>query len=249
MTKLFLTFLIGCTVASCGSLAAQELVEFSARYQAKANGLNARAKRDLEAIGPNTYRLSNNIEAKLAGFTVANLRQSSELSFVDNKLRPLAYSYQLSGVSSDVQAIGFNWDAGVAVSSEDDESWTITLADSVMDPLSYQLALRRRLQANPDAQIGSIFDFQIIDGDEIELQLQQYRLTGEEVLSTSLGRMNSVKLSRVRDAGDRRSTTIWLARDWDYLLIRIEQRSRSGLRIELDLERATVNGETVAALP
>jgi hypothetical protein len=71
----------------------------------------------------------------------------------------------------------------------------------------------------------------------------------DEVLQTPLGRLNTVKLERVRAASDDRVTAIWLARDWDLLLVRIDQVSASGLSIKLELEHAIVGEDEVTALP
>jgi hypothetical protein len=37
--------------------------------------------------------------------------------------------------------VSFNWDAGVALSADEDESWTVAINDHTLDELSYQLAL------------------------------------------------------------------------------------------------------------
>jgi hypothetical protein len=58
-----------------------------------------------------------------------------------------------------------------------------------------------------------------------------------------------VKLERVRAADDERSTSIWLATEWDFILARLEQVSSSGLTIELDLERASIGSRQVQGLP
>ena len=156
---------------------------------------------------------------------------------------PLNYTYQLSGVSRASHAIFFNWDAEIALSTEDDESWQLPLRDGVIDQLSYQVAMRQALIDNSDSE--AIFSFDIIDGDAIEMQ--QYRLVGEEILSTPLGELNTLKLERVREASDQRASKIWLAVDWNFLLTRIEQLNNSGLQIVLELKSAELNGEIVRA--
>jgi hypothetical protein len=49
----------------------------------------------------------------------------------------------------------------------------------------------------------------------------------------------------VRSDDSRRRTTVWLATDWHYLLVKLEQVSGSGTETSLSLEAATVNGETL----
>ena len=222
-------------------LQAAVLLEYSAEYEASANGLSATATRSLINVSENTYRLSNSLEASFAGKTFANLNQASEFILEDNKIIPQNYSYQLMGISRTSHTIFFNWDAKIALSMEDDENWQLPLSDGVIDQLSYQTAMRQALINKAGSQ--TTFSYDIVDGDTIETQ--QYRVVGEEVLPTPLGELNTLKLERVREAGDERATKIWLAVDWNYLLTRIEHVNSSGLRIVLVLKSAELNGEIV----
>jgi len=233
---------LSCFANSCHSQNTR-LLEYVAEYEASANGLAATATRSLSKIDENSYRLSNSLQASLAGQTLASLVQASEFIIEGDRVVPLNYTYQLSGVSRASHAIFFNWDAEIALSTEDDESWQLPLRDGVMDQLSYQVALRQALIDNSDSE--ATFSFDIIDGDAIEMQ--RYRLVGEEILSTPLGELNTLKLERVREASDQRASKIWLAVDWNFLLTRIEQQNNSGLRIVLELKSAELNGEIVRA--
>jgi len=217
------------------------LLEYSAEYEANANGLAATATRSLIKVSENTYRLSNSLEASFAGKTFANLNQASEFILEDKKIIPQNYFYQLMGIMSKSHTIFFNWAAKIALSTEDDENWQLPLSDGVIDQLSYQIAMRQALIDNSGSQ--TTFSYDIVDGDAIETQ--QYRVVGEEVLPTPLGELNTLKLERIREASDERVTKIWLAVDWNYLLARIEQLNSSGLRIVLELKSAKLNGEIV----
>jgi len=217
------------------------LLEYVAQYEASANGLAATATRSLSRIDENLYHLSNSLEASIAGQALANLEQASEFTIDGKRVVPLNYSYQLSGASRASHAIFFNWDAEVALSTEGDESWQLQLNAGVMDQLSYQVAIRQAFIDNNE--IESTFSFGIVDGDAIEMQ--EYRLVGEEIISTPLGELNTLKLERVREASDERVTEIWLALEWDFLLTRIEQFNSSGLRISLELKSAVLDGTTV----
>lgn len=217
------------------------LLEYVAQYEASANGLEATATRSLNRTDENSYRLSNSLEASIAGQALANLDQASEFIIDGGRIVPLNYSYQLSGVSRASHTIFFNWDAEVALSTEGDESWQLQLKEGVMDQLSYQVAIRQALMDNTEDETS--FSFEIIDGDAIEIQ--EYRLVGEEITSTPLGELSTLKLEQVREASDERVTEIWLALEWDFLLTRIEQLNSSGLRISLELKSAKLDGNTV----
>jgi hypothetical protein len=239
-TVILLTFTLNSLTSYCYAQNTP-LLEYVAQYEASANGLAATATRSLSKIDESSYRLSNSLEASIAGQALANLEQASEF-IIDGKLVvPLNYSYQISGVSRASHAIFFNWDAEVALSTEGDESWQLPLKEGVMDQLSYQVAIRQALIDNTEEETN--FLFEVVDGDAI--QMQEYRLVGEEIISTPLGELSTLKLERDRSASDERVTEIWLAIEWNFLITRIEQLNSSGLRISLELKSAVLDGNTV----
>jgi len=230
-------------------LHAGEPVEFSAYYEARTNGMRGSAERHLVQLSDDSYRLNISLEAKMAGINIGDLHQSSEIAMKNGLIVPQHYSYLVSGITTASETVSFNWDAGVALSTEDEQSWTLDLEPGVLDQLSLQLSLARQLEQLPEADLGrkQEFTFQLVDRDAIETH--RYRSLGTEVLQTPMGALNSIKLERVRDRDNGRQTLIWFATDWHNLLARIEQVNPSGLRIELALEHARVGDETVSALP
>ena len=236
-------FTLSCFANSCYAQNT-DLLEYIAKYQASANGLAATASRSLSRIDENSYRLRNSLEASAAGQVLATLNQSSEFIIEGARVMPLNYIYQLNGISRASNATFFNWDAEIALNTEDDESWQLPLKEGVLDQLSSQLAIRLALINNTEGARN--FSFEIVDGDAIEMQ--EYRLTGEEIISTPLGELRTVRLERVRGASDERETAIWLAVDWNFLLTRIEQINSAGLRIVLELKSAELGGNTVKGI-
>lgn len=230
---------------------AQTIIPFTARYKASANGLTANATRSLTTLDDGVLLLSNELQATVLGQEIARLRQRSEFHVNGEQLISKNYTYQVSGITSDQRSIEFDWQSRTALSREDDEQWRVPLTLDAYDPLSHQFALSQTLRLHGIDPAGSEtpgqFAFDVVDGDKIETHL--YQFLGEEVLQTPLGTVNSVKLERVRENSSSRSTLIWLAPDWDYLLARIEQVNGSGLQIKLELESATVGERVVTALP
>jgi hypothetical protein len=234
------------TTTAITSLHAQDVAEYSARYQASANGVSAIAQREFIRINDNSYRLQIRLLAEIAGQQLAKLEQTSEIAFINNSFQPLSYSYMLSGISTEAHAINYNWEAKLALSRRDEESWSIDLNGAVWDQLSHQFALRQ-IFVNKKAETNSgEHEFLLIDGDEVEIH--RYTVIGEEILITTLGSLSTVRLERIQEDSESRKTSIWLAKDWGYLLARIEQINDSGLRIEFDLENAVLGGKQVEAL-
>lgn len=234
------------TTTAITSLHAQDVAEYSARYQASANGVSAIAQREFIRINDNSYRLQIRLLAEIAGQQLAKLEQTSEIAFINNSFQPLSYSYMLSGISTEAHAINYNWEAKLALSRRDEESWTIGLNGAVWDQLSHQFALRQIFVNKKTETNSGEHEFLLIDGDEVEIH--RYSVIGEEILITTLGSLSTVRLERIQEDSESRKTSIWLAKDWGYLLARIEQINDSGLRIEFDLENAVLGGKQVEAL-
>ncbi|MEC9223495.1 MAG: hypothetical protein VYE56_06350, partial [Pseudomonadota bacterium] len=106
-------------------VSAQQVVEFTANYKASTNGIGATAIRKLEILEGDLYRLSNSIEASLAGQIIAKLIQTSEFHLSAEHLVPLSYNYLLTGISTEASSINYDWDAGLALSNENGENWPI----------------------------------------------------------------------------------------------------------------------------
>ena len=219
-----------------------EPVVFSAEYEAKAYGFSAVANRSLIKLSENRYSLRNTIAAELFGERLAELDERSEFLWQDGRVIPQSYSYIQSGVSKSVEQVEFDWENNIAFSKEDDESWQIPIEHGVLDKLAYQLQIRELIKRAAETE----FHFQVVDTDEIDAH--HYSIVGEEVLETNLGGLNTVRVERVRKDSDSRSTVIWLATDWDYLLVGLEQINGAGRTVELVLLRATLDGEVVSPL-
>lgn len=215
---------------------------FEARYQAKALGMTAGASRRQTATNDGNFLLENRLSLTILGANVGTVVEATEFQWQDGRIQPLHYRYDQSGVSSSRETIAFDWTQNRAHSSSDDGSWDFDISPGLLDKLSYSVQMAEDMQQPGQTE----FHYQVLDEDEIKEHI--YRISAEEVLNTPLGKLNTVKIERVREDDSPRRTTVWLARDWDYLLVRLEQVSRSGTATELTLEAATVAGTTVKGL-
>ena len=227
---------------SLSSAAADTLEEFSAYYSATTNGIHGTAELHLVKLTENSYQLNASLEAKLGGLEIGDLEQASEFSFADGRIKPLTYSNQVSGVSSAVEKVVFNWDNMLALSSNEKQTWSVAINNNTLDELSYQLALALDIAVPGE----TIYSYETVDGNALDNS--SFRVLGEEIISTPLGDFRCVKLERNREASSSRITTIWLALDWSNLLARIEQTSAFGLDITLELTNALIAGQKVSGL-
>lgn len=246
MNRLQTVVLCMLAVISCGLNATP--LEFDAHYTAKAMGLSATARRSSTQTPAGTYRLQNSLQLTVMSFTVGSIVETSEFSLQPEQLRAIKYEYLQTGVSSTEESINFNWDTNVALSAVEGESFRIPLTTPVLDKLNFSVQLGEDITRLNESQNSAVeehnqFRYLIVDGDSIEEHI--YRIVGDESITTPVGVLSTVKLERVRESSSKRRTTIWLAKDWQYLLVKLEQVSSSGTLTEILLESATIDGNSI----
>jgi hypothetical protein len=238
-----LALLLTCTASWSPSSYGQQPAIYEAEYRAKAAGLSSTAVRKLEFLGEDRYLLSQSMTVRVLGAKLGEIRETSQFSYQDNILAPEIYRYAQSGISKRNEQVSFDWDRGIALSSEQDEQWQLAIARGIVDKLSFQLRLRQALAQGETTEV----EIRMVDTDEVETHL--YRVTGTEAVETELGLFDCLRVERIREPDSERRTTFWLARDWDLLLVKFEQSSGSGSETELLLEQAVLAGQEVTPLP
>ena len=109
-----------------------------------------------------------------------------------------------------------------------------------LDRLSYQLQLRHTLLNDPES-LPSLA-YKIADRDKIKQY--QFEIIGEEKRDTPLGLLNTVKIKVIR-SNKKRTTYIWFAPQWQYLLVHLEQYENNKKEFSIQVASAEINGEKV----
>ena len=112
-------------------------------------------------------------------------------------------------------AMVFDWVKKSVTNNVAKTTWKMDIAQRVQDKLSYQLQLQQDLLNGKES-----FDYQIADGGH--LKDYKFAKVAEEVLDTPLGKVATVKIKRSRE-NDKRFTYAWLAPEWNYMLVRLQQ--------------------------
>jgi hypothetical protein len=160
---------------------------------------------------------------------MAKQSETSELNFNDGQWSPLLYNYERSlfGRSRSI-AIDFDEPGSRITTLVNGDPWNQRWESAVQDRLSYQLQLREDLKSGRQR-----LDYRIADGG----QIKDYRFTrlGEELLKTPAGTFLCEKLQLVR-AGQQHTTLIWMAKELDYLTIRLIRIDKDGKEHLLNLK-------------
>ncbi len=192
---------------------ADPLNSYQATYSAEFNGMEIEATHRLEQLDSGQYRetlKARNILGKIdeqALFSVSEKRQ----------IIPQEYRYQRSliGVKRSERQI-FDWPNKTVEYSKDGETKSVAIDPGFLDIITHKLQLRHDLQSGKE-----ILSYPVISRGKLKQYV--YQVVASEVLETAIGPLNTVKVQRVREDG-KRQTIIWLATDWDYLAVRLEQK-------------------------
>lgn len=237
MLRVFLLLLL---TASSSLLSAQPLQPFQASYTAdwKQLPFTGTAERSLKQQADGNWELSFK-----ASMLVAGVSESSTFRLLDNQLQPLRYKYDRTGLGKPKKSRQvFDWSSMQVTSADKNGNLQLPLHAGMLDKSSYQLALQRDVASGAE-QLSYI----VLDGDDLDTY--DFRLLGEEVIETPLGKLNTIKVERVRDPGqNKRKTTLWFAKDWDYLLVQLNQIERDGKEYTIMLQDGRVAERAVKGM-
>jgi hypothetical protein len=222
---------------------AQPPVSFEAGYHATSRGLSAKAERSLRQSADQQFQLTNVLELRVLGARLGRAEETSTFRWEADVPIPVDYVYEQTGLGGRLETVSFDWNTAMAESREDENLWELPLHPGVQDKLSFQALLAAQLVAGDRTEMT----VDVVDNEQIETQL--YRVIGAEVIETPLGRLNTLRVDRIREPDATRRTSFWLATDWSMLLARLVQVSGNGTETELLLETATVDGQPVTPLP
>jgi hypothetical protein len=78
-----------------------------------------------------------------------------------------------------------------------------------------------------------------------KVKTYDYEVIKSEILMTALGPLNTTKVRRVVSKDKKRETVIWMATDWNYLIVKLVH-SEKGESHQLDISNGQVGGKKIA---
>jgi hypothetical protein len=143
-----------------------------------------------------------------------------------SQIKPQTYLYHHFGGKKQRRVeLTFNWETGIVTNTVDNDPWSMAVPDDALDKLIYQFSIMLDLQNNPGELI-----YPVADGGH--LKIYHFEIVGEETVQTPMGTYKAVKINRI---GGKRPTTIWCAKELDYMAVRIEQEEDSGVKLKMIL--------------
>jgi hypothetical protein len=215
-------------VLSQPTASAPKPVPFVATYTISWHGVAAGSSTlELRETAPQSY-LYTSTDNAYGPFRLAfphPLRQSSRFTVVAGEVEPQAF--RTGGTGNEVIA-QFDWKIGQVTGLAKGKLLDLKLQPGTQDPLSVQIAIMLKLEAQnaPDA-------FWMLNTDEIDRF--QYVRHEETTLDTPLGKLHTI-LYTSHEAGSSKTTYLWLAPALDYMPARAEQHVRGKTQLSIDIQ-------------
>ena len=169
--------------------------------------------------GAYIFSSTSNTTGLLGLIAPKTLVETSEFLYNHNYIEPQRYTLEDSRRSgNDSYSVSFNWDKNIAITTVNNQVTQSALVPGTLDRGSMQVAVMLEML---EMQQSEPLSHTITDDDGI--RVYSYSLVGEEVIETLLGPITAKKLIQQRQ-GYSRQTLLWLAKDFKYLPVRIEQQ-------------------------
>ena len=202
---------------------APALEPFERAYKSKFAGFNAKSFRTLTELGDGIWELrmiSKNFFAKYEEVSRFKLDQSGYPIPIENH-----FAGRLFGVKRK-EVTRFDWDQGIATWQKKDEIRTVALEPGMVDRILYQLLLSIDVSQGIDSVSYSFIN----RGNP---KTYDFTSLGSETISVNGTAIEAVKMRRTDDKNEK-ETTLWLAPDMNYELVKIHHHD-DGVDYKMEL--------------
>ncbi len=241
MTKLLHTTLLALGVAlCCANALASELKPYQAEYEARISGFDVTLQRQLARHGEQ-YTLSMDMQKLWF-----KIKERGDFTITANGIvKPTVYSHIRSGVSKKHNTdLRFDWNTKQVSDRLINNHKPLSIEFPTYDKLSFQPQFRLDLINKP---LQKRYEYRLASHKRVKLYA--YDFVAEETIDTPLGKLRTLKFERDRGEKERQDF-IWFAKDWDYLIARIDHVDKPGGKPDRTLiNSATIAGKQVVGLP
>jgi hypothetical protein len=148
---------------------------------------------------------------------LADLREVSPLTIKDDKLIPDSYYYRTTGIASEYFEHRFDWRSNQVFDIKKDRFWRIKLIPGTQNNITYQEQMRQDIKAGKQA-----FSYPVAYRGK--LKTYEFKVVGEETIDSAIGTVDCIKIEQLLNKYNKLTTFIWLSKQHDYILIKINQK-------------------------
>jgi hypothetical protein len=208
---------------------------FKVDYVISMSGLKlGDAKVELSSDGNGHYVYKKVAESNgLARLFISDsITERSEWQLVDGQPRAIRFeSSERDGNKLKRELIAFDWAANRALTTWKDHTQQMDVPLGAVDRLTLEMRMMMDMRSSVET-----FEYPLVERGE--LKQRRFVPQGEENVKTRAGRFDTVKYRLVREDNDKRSTLFWLARELNYLPVRMEHHDKGhGFVVAMELSR------------
>jgi len=225
----FAALLMGVLLLSAIAGAETPLVPHTAEYRIKINVLGGKLRTELKSDG-DAYIATHIVKPTGISRILANgaITESSSFSTAADGIRPDKY-WSVNSLSRDKPRveIEFDWDAGEARGTVNEQAVSSTIDALAHDRISIQYELMYDLLNGEPNKQYTLFD---VDG----LKTINVRNIGRKTVKVRAGQFEAVGIEHQAE-NSKRVTTLWCVEELGYLPVIIEQHRLDKLRMRATL--------------
>ncbi len=192
------------------------------------------AIRELKQQENGQWLLSHTVDASML-----TLKETSLFDWQQQQPKPQTYQLEQNSVSKKkAELLAFDWRKLQVHHTTNKPAGTLDIPANTFDKLTYQLKLRQDLLNGQEPGVYTV-------AEKRKLKEYGFILLGSELLDTPVGKLETLKIQRDRGADSNRKTTLWLAKDWDYLLVKVKQQEK-GKNYEVVMTEGELDGRPIS---
>jgi hypothetical protein len=204
---------------------------YTARYEVLRNGDRlGEATISFAALPNGRYDFTSRTRGSggLAAVLGVSIDERSILRWNEGRPETVAYSLaQKVGWKDKARSLTVDADAHRITSTDKGDSFELPYRPGVLDRHAVSIALMQDLAAGREG------DLEYAVAEKRDVQMHRYRTAGSEGVQTPMGSLDAVRVDRVRESGDGRSTQFWLSGRHGFVPVRMLQKEPDGESIEM----------------
>jgi hypothetical protein len=192
------------------------------------------AQVELSRVGDGQYVYKKMAESNgLASLFISDsITERSEWRLVEGQAKAMRFeSSERDGKKLKRELISFDWSNNRALTTWKDHTQEMVVPQGAVDRLTLEMRMMMDMKTGTET-----FEYPLLERGK--LKQRRFVPQGEENVKTKAGRFDAVKYRLVRGDNDKRSTLFWLARELNYLPVRMEHHDKGhGFVVAMELSR------------
>ncbi len=204
---------------------------YTANYEVRRNGeAMGTATVSFKSLPNGRYELKSSTVGSegLAAIAGVSVDERSIIRLAGEQPETVAYDYrQKLAWKTRERSIRVNAAGNSIASTDKDKSFSPPYRAGVLDRNAVTVALMA------DVAAGKRGDLEYLVPSRNELETHVYRSATSEQIQTRIGPQRVIRVERIRESSNGRTTTLWLGQDRNFIPLRMLQKEPDGETIEM----------------